>query len=216
MCWWRTGVGQNKWIGETLVHHLIVPSLLFKSYTFCQKQIAPFCLQAFKTNLSHERKKQLLWISFTKKKLWSCVALIPVKQKALFLLPVYAWPLYRHQGSCGSEGWDGNRCNSVLGSCSVAAQQKKQKGRNWNCIKLILLGNVCWPWWPSQPMPALELRSQQQVPVKDFLEKRSCSSLLSCLPDVLAWTVGPTLCGDTECGGDVLWQCIWTTQLKPL
>ena len=35
--------------------------------------------------------------------------------------------------------------------------------------------------------PALGLRSQQQVPVKGFHEKRSGSGLLSCLPDVLAW-----------------------------
>lgn len=46
--WDRSRTDQFQEMSETPLHHLIFPSLLFKSLNFCQKWMAPFSSQIFK------------------------------------------------------------------------------------------------------------------------------------------------------------------------
>jgi len=83
-CWWRTEVGQ------TNSNKLVKPWCTTSPWPSCQQWKAPFSSQIFNRSLSLEGEKQLLWSSFTKKKVWGCAALMAAKQKALFLLFISA------------------------------------------------------------------------------------------------------------------------------
>lgn len=71
--WDRSRTDQFQEMSETPLHHLIFPSLLFKSLKFCQKWMAPFSSQIFET-----RRESCIGLALPKQ-MWCCSAISKTK-----------------------------------------------------------------------------------------------------------------------------------------